>query len=57
MAYSHNAYMEDIMESADIRQAVQKKYGEIATAVKSGGGGVLRPLLLLHGRPHHRQSL
>jgi SAM-dependent methyltransferase len=29
--------MEDIMESADIRQAVQEKYGEIATSVKSGG--------------------
>ena len=36
------------MESADIRQAVQQKYGEIATMVKSGGGGVLRTLLLLH---------
>ena len=42
---------------ADIRQAVQKKYGEIATAVKSGGWIVLRPLLLLDRRPDHGQPL
>jgi arsenite methyltransferase len=35
--------MEDIMESVDIRQAVQQKYGEIATAVKSGGAGCCGP--------------
>src|SRR5215216_3481889 len=31
--------MEDIMEGTDIRQAVQQKYGEIATAVRKSGGG------------------
>jgi arsenite methyltransferase len=35
--------MEDIMESSDIRQAVQQKYGEIATAVKAGAGGCCAP--------------
>jgi SAM-dependent methyltransferase len=35
--------MEDIMESVDIRQAVQQKYGELATAVKSGGAGCCGP--------------
>src|SRR5687768_12752520 len=29
--------MEDTMDTNDIRQAVQQKYGEIAAAVKSGG--------------------
>ena len=31
------------MEGADIRQAVQQKYGEIATAVKSGGAACCGP--------------
>jgi arsenite methyltransferase len=35
--------LEDIMESADIRQAVQQKYGGIATAVKSGGAACCGP--------------
>ena len=36
------------MESTDIRQAVQQKYGEIATAVKSGGAACCGPVVLLH---------
>jgi arsenite methyltransferase len=35
--------MEDTMEGTDIRQAVQQKYGEIATAVKSGGAACCGP--------------
>jgi arsenite methyltransferase len=31
------------MKSTDIQQAVQKKYGEIATAVKAGGGACCAP--------------
>jgi len=31
------------MEGRDIQQAVQKKYGELATAVKSGGGACCGP--------------
>ena len=29
--------MEGSMDGTDIRQAVRQKYGELATAVKSGG--------------------
>jgi SAM-dependent methyltransferase len=34
---------EDSMDGRDIQQAVQKKYGEIATAVKTGGGACCGP--------------
>ena len=35
--------MEDSMDSTDIRQAVQQKYGDIAAAVKSGGAACCGP--------------